>query len=382
MNMKSSLVLGLISLTALLVLSGSGLEGIWIFGGSSLDHGSSVQQTTDGGYIIAGTTSSYGAGGNDIWLMKTDANGNEIWNKTFGGPAYECSGSVQQTADGGFIIIGDTHSYGSADLDIWLIKTDANGNEIWNKTFGGPAYDMSDSVQQTTDGGYIIAGTTSSYGAGGDDIWLIKTDANGNKIWSKTFGGAEDDSGRSVQPTADGGYIVAGFTHSYGAGSSCAFLIKTDADGNELWDKTFGGDTAGQSIQQTIDGGYVMTGSIGLNGTEGSDIWLIKTDANGKEIWERAFGVSGYDYVSAYSIQQTIDGGYIIPCWNSLIKTDSNGNELWDRTFGGGEIFMHDLEKTADGGYIITGNYRRNEAADVVLIKTDSNGDTHNFIMT
>ena len=144
------------------------------FGGTDDDWAWSVQQTSDGGYIIAGTTESYGAGYGDFWLVKTDSEGNEEWNKTFGGTYSDGARSVQQTSDGGYILAGDTFSYGAGYSDFWLVKTDSEGNKEWSKTFGGNAWDGARSVQQTSDGGYIIAGYTGSYGAGGDDFWLVK----------------------------------------------------------------------------------------------------------------------------------------------------------------------------------------------------------------
>jgi len=180
------------------------------FGGSENDWGYSVQQTSDGGYILFGTTESYGAGDYDFWLIKTDAQGNKEWERTFGGSDWDWGTSVQQTRDGGYILLGGTWSYGAGDYDFWLIKTDSQGNKQWERTFGGSDWDWGISVQQASDGGYILLGYTESYGAGSADFWLIKTDSQGNKQWAKTFGGSEDDQGYSVQQASDGGYILLG----------------------------------------------------------------------------------------------------------------------------------------------------------------------------
>ena len=171
----------------------------------------------------------------EIKLMK-------IVNKTFGGHAWDIGESIHQTKDSGYIIIGETETFGAGGADVWLIKTDAAGRGLWNKRYGGSVDDYGKSVQQTTDGGYIIAGYTESYGAGGFDIWLIKTDGGGKEQWNKTFGGSNNDYGKSVQQTTDDGFIIAGYTGSYSVGPSDVWLIKTDSGGNEKWNKTFGGN--------------------------------------------------------------------------------------------------------------------------------------------
>ena len=253
------------------------------YGGSDWDGGVSIQQTTDGGYIISGFTNSYGNGGQDAWLVKTDSVGGTLWTQTFGGSSTDASMSVQQTTDGGYVIVGYTDSFGNGYQDFYLTKTDSQGNEEWNKTIGGTEPEMGYSIQQTTDGGYIITGEKWSGEIDGYDFWLIKTDSQGDEEWNKTYGGSDWDNGRSVQQTTDGGYIIAGRTNSFGNGDYDFWLIKTDSNGNEEWNQTFGGSEGDQSysVQQTIDGGYIITGSTHSSGSGGQDVLLIKTDSEG-----------------------------------------------------------------------------------------------------
>lgn len=337
------------------------------FGGKEFDTCFSVEKTSDNGYILLGRTGSYGAGSMDVWLIKTDADGIEIWNKTFGGADSDWGYMVKQTYDDGYIICGGTKSFGSGLEDVWLIKTDATGDKQWSKTFGGTKYDYSYSVQQTTDGGYILTGFTESYGAGSRDVWLIKTDTDGHELWNKTYGSSNYDYGYSVKQTTDYGYIIAGYTGSYGAGYSDVWLIKTNANGVEIWNNTFGGDDDdfAYCVQQTTDGGYVLIGRTWSYGAGFNDAWLIKTNSSGIKQWSKTFGGISYDY--GYSIQQTPDNGYIIAggtqsfvtgpnadVW--LIKTDSSGNEIWNKTFGGdGHDKAYSVQYISGDEYIIAG---------------------------
>ncbi|VVB92510.1 Colicin E5 ribonuclease domain protein [uncultured archaeon] len=283
---------------------------------------SSARQTTDGGYILSGyigpNTSSYKA-----WLVKTDSNGNEEWNKTFGISGFDVAYSVQQSLDGGYIIAGKKRSpaYPMSDegFDAWLIKTDANGSKMWNKTFGGTRRDEIASIRLTSDGGYILAGGTDSYRGSWGDAWLVKVDKNGNEQWNRTYYSANSiaQTASSALETADSGYIIAGIIFPMVDGpqsrmSSDAWLIKTDSTGNEQWNKTFGGkgETRALSIVQVSDGGYVLAGDTSSYGANGVDALLVKTDEKGNEQWNLTFGGKFRD--EANSVSQTKDGGYIL----------------------------------------------------------------------
>ncbi len=358
------------------------------YGGEGYDKAWSAAQTADGGYVIIGCTDSFGARDDDVWLIKTDASGDTMWTRIFGGPAEDWGYSVTQTADGGYILVSHTRSFGAGEWDVWLIKTDASGDTMWTRTYGGANYDRAYSVAQTADGGYVITGHTKSYGAGGGDVWLIKTGASGDTLWTRTFGGTEDDYGNSVQQTTDGGYGIAGYTGSFGAGCWDVWFIKTDFSGDTMWTRTFGGELwdEGRSVTQTAEGGYVVTGRTRSFGAGGFDVWLIKTDAAGDTIWTRTFGGGADD--DGYSVAQTTDGGYVVAgytwsfavgCWDVwLIKTDASGDALWTRTYGGMHWdFGRSVQQTTDGGYIIAGYTKSFGAgyADAYLIKTDSAGN-------
>jgi len=315
---------------ALLVKTSSSGEQTWAktFGGDSHDQAYAAQQTTDGGYILAGRTFSFGNGLSDAWLVKTDSNGIKLWNKTFGHSDQDWAYAVQQTTDGGYILAGVTYPFGAGTSDAWLVKTDSEGKELWNKTFGGASYDEARAVQLTLDGGYVIAGYTQPYGAGNTDAWLVKTDSKGKELWNKTFGGAGNDAALAVQLTPDGGYILAGVTLSYGTGREDAWLVKTDSKGKELWNKTFGGASNDEAwaVQPTQDDGYLFTGRTGSYGAGTSDAWLVKTDSGGEELWNMTFGNASYD--DSRAIQQTADGGYILAGSTFSFSSDSS-SDFW-----------------------------------------------------
>ncbi len=338
-------------------------------GGIHQDVGKSVQQTSDGGYIIIGETKSYGAGITDVALVKTDFRGNQEWLKTFGGVDVDCGNSVQLTSDGGFILTG---FFGSIDNSLFLLKTDSFGNEEWFKTFKKDEYDWGKSVQQTTDGGYVVIG--------GD--WLIKTDSLGIEKWNRTLGEGFKDL-RSIDETSDGGFILTGTGKSEMNDEGYdVLLIKTDNLGNLLWERSFGGSgfPQGNSTQQTKDGGFIIFGSTDHMPKEGPKVWLVKTDNEGIEEWNKTFQYGERDH--GWSGQQTSDGGFIVGCNvlplgsgygdtnGLLLKMNSLGEEEWFRLFEGNIIFA--VHQTRDGGYAVTGT---NSLSDIWIAKTDSSGN-------
>ena len=261
------------------------LNGGGIYPGLGHASAAEMAKTTDGGYILLGSTYD----GTDIslsriYLIKTNANGNGVWSRIYGGQ-HRGGNSVRQTSDGGYIIVGDTIHPSSLEEDFYLFKTDAAGNVLWEKTYGTSGInDYGNSVIQTIDGGYILLGSSGNLiGTPRPDMTLIKTDASGNEVWKKSFGGALTEAGIDVVQTSDGGYILLGTTDSEGAGSTDIYLIKTDNAGNQVWKKTFGGNQFDRctSIRQTTDGGFIMLGLTASEGAGGNDFFLIKTDKNG-----------------------------------------------------------------------------------------------------
>jgi len=347
----------------------------------------SVQQTGDGGFVVGGMVFSGASTYADAWLIKTDPAGNEVWDRTIGGSGPDWCNSVQQTSDGGFIATGGTASNGSGAYDVLLMRINAYGDTVWTRTLGGEGDDEGNSVLQTADGGYIVVGYTASFGAGAWDVWLIKTNAAGDTLWCRTYGGASADYGASIVQTSDGGYVIAGYTSSFGAGAGEVWLIRTDAHGDTLWTKTFGGtgDDEGKSVRRTLDGGYIVTGCTHSysHGAFGRQLWLLKVNEAGDTSWTRTYG--GGDS-RGLSVGVTQDGGFVVSglaggisyAYAWLLRVNSLGDTLWTRLFGGeGVSIGNSVQQTQDGGYIIVGFTDSLGAGmdDVWLIRLDSEGD-------
>jgi hypothetical protein len=348
--------------------------------------GQSIQITSDGGYIIAAVAYSSQTGA-DIYLIKIDSSGQQQWSRIIGGNGDDWVNSVQQTTDSGYILGGYTTSSGAGGKDFFLVKTNASGNVQWNATFGGSNDDVAYSVQQTTDGGYILGGYTSSFGSGFTDMYLVKTNSSGGLQWEKTIGGANYDWCFSLQQTTDGGYILAGGTGYYLYRIGGVYLVKTDPSGNVIWSRTFRNPAYSEyatSVQQTTDGGYILAGysnPYSLNG----DIYLIKIDSSGQQQWSRIIGGNGDD--TANSVMQTTDGGFLITGSTTsygaggtdvfLVETNSSGFTTATQTFGGPENdWGNDAKQNSDGSCIIVGTTESFSSGptpqDVYLIKTNA----------
>jgi len=397
-------------------------------GGTSYDVAYSIQQTTDGGYITAGYTSSTDGdvsdnhGNADIWVVKLDDLGDVTWQKCLGGSDNDYTKFIQQTTDDGYIIAGYTSStdgdvsgnHGSQD--IWIVKLKATGDIDWQKCLGGSYYDAVKSIRQTTDGGYIVVGSSSSTdgdvsGNHGDvDAWVIKLDESGDITWQKCLGGTDYDVASSVQEIADGDYIIAGYTSSNDGdvsgnhGDNDVWIVKLTSTGTIKWQECLGG-TGGDytfSIQQTIDGGYVIAGSSSsidgdVSGNHGNvDIWVVKLDDSGNVTWQKCLGGTDSDY--AYTIQQITDGGYIIAGYTNstdgdvsgnhgdvdawIVRLDISGDIEWQKCLGGTNYdVISSIQETAADEYIMTGYSSstdgdvsaNNGATDVWVVKLSKN---------
>jgi len=395
------------------------------FGGSGDDNLFCLQQTSDGGYILGGESSSEAGTGNktssnhggaDFWIIRTDSSGNKLWENSFGGAGRDSLACLQQTADGGFLLCGATNSatgtgnktspaYGG--YDIWLVRIDADGNKLWDKSFGGSSNDVPFALEHTGDGGLILGGHSQSAAGsgnktspnyGGADFWLVRLDADGNMLWDKSFGGTGTDALSCMELTAGGGMILVGFSNSPAdTGTKTSpqhgyydyWIVRVDQNGNEVWDKSFGGnfDDRPYGLQRTSDGGFILGGysqSYEDTGNKTSphyacaDFWLVRLDAEGSKVWDKSFGGKGNDFLRC--LQQGVDGGFIlggesgsfegegnktsIPFGGSdywLVWLDVCGNMLYDMSFGGTDDDMLQAVQFAGDGGLVLAGSSQSE---------------------
>lgn len=348
------------------------------YGGPEDDKGHAAVQTLDGGYILVGQTSSIGAGNLDVYLVKTDPSGDIEWERAIGGTDEDIGFGVNQTSDEGYIITGSTFSFGAGSNDVYLVKTDANGDTTWTRTFGGANTDHGRAVRQTMDGGYIIVGSTKSTVSGNSRLYLLKTDENGSFDWSRTYGEGNNGFGHEVHELSDGRFAVAGMHYPSPAENRQFYLVKTTAEGDTVWTRGYGGPAIdwGYGLDLVTGGGYILSGyTLG----DGTDAYLIRTDGEGDTLWTRRFGGGAPDV--GFSIRQCPDGGFITVGWTEsygsgaediyVVKVSADGDLLWSETFGsGGYDKGRSIELTSDGGYIVAGHmWRDANTYDACLIR-------------
>jgi hypothetical protein len=356
------------------------IEWFRCYGGDNSDEAYCVQQTTDGGYVFAGYTKSFNADSNDVYLVKTDSLGNVEWYRLYGGADYDVAYSVQQTLDGGYIVAGLTCSFGSGNSDIYVIRTNNLGDTLWTRTYGGAHYEEARSVEQTSDGGHIIAGRKEPYGGALTQMYLVKTDSLGDTLWTRSYGGIDNREAYSAQETQDRGFVVIGCNPIWGGVEYSIYVVKIDSVGNTLWTQVYGDSSGATSIRQTSDGGYIIAGWILPVSANQLDVYLVKTDSLGDTLWTRTYGQAGSDY--GYSVQQTPDDGYIVAgtAWTLgtnetniyLIKTDSTGDTLWTLIYVGSDSeYGVSLDQSQGRGYIVGGSiWTFIDPPDCWLLKT------------
>jgi len=347
--------------------------------------GQDVLPTADGGYLIAAYTSNSTFNDQDIEVVKADASGALVWKKTYGGNKPDFPYHMLQAADGNYFIIGYSQSYGGGDYDVLLLKIDPAGNTIWLKTYGGWGNDQGLDIIATSDGNYMIVGNSNSAAMADQDMFLIKIDPAGTVIWNKWLGGSSNDFGNSIQQCSDGGYIVLGNTFSFGAGGD-AYLVKTDAGGNIAWTKTFGGALydEGVYLHLNTDGSYTFVVRDSSTVGHDIDVRIIKTDMSGNVIWNKAYGGTKKD--TPKMIQSTMDGGYVVAAitrsfglitpdmW--IVKLDANGDTTWTRRYGGNQNeHCYVVRELSDGSLIATGKTSSySPDFEIIFLKMNSSG--------
>ncbi len=327
----------------------------------------SIQQTADGGYIVGGFSWILTIDGYcDMWILKLFSNGEIEWQKVYGIDEWDVAKSIRQTTDGGYIVGGIARAFGGA----WIIKLFPDGEIEWQKAYGGVYGDYAHSVQQTTDGGYLVAGPSYSYGSGSSDMWILKLSPDGEIEWQKTYGGLEREWAYSIHQITDGGYIVAGTTESFGAGSEDIWILKLFPDGEIEWQKTYGGEDddgwgdAGSSVLQTMDGGYIVAGNIKSSDTGSRDFWVLKLFPDGGIEWQKTYG-GDFDKYLWSPVQQTAEGGYVLSGYATsvsyggtdalVLKLFPDGEIEWQKVYGIGGEEARSIQQTANGGYIVAG---------------------------
>jgi hypothetical protein len=337
------------------------------YGGSGDDRASTVIPATDGGYLLAGGTQSFGFGSPgfyDMWLVKVNAQGDSLWSHTYGGSGDEYATSIVPCGDG-YLLAGYTTSFGAGGYDMWLVRVNAQGDSLWSSTYGGPGFDEAYTVIPSDSGNYLLAGWTNSFGAGAFDVWLVKVDSSGNMISQHTYGGSNDDFANCIIPTDDGGFLLAGLTKSWGAVVEDGLLLKINAQLDSLWAHAYDYRLYEKffSIIPTDDDGYLLTGGTHIANSN-EDIWLVKVDEVGDTLWSHAYGGVGVE--EAYTLIPNGQGDFLLAGYTGsfgagqydmfLLRVNALGDSVGFCTYGG-PLFeeAHSLLPTSDGKFLLAG---------------------------
>lgn len=368
------------------------------FGSDGQEEATRIVQLTDGGFVIGGSSYEWSAdpgnktapgyGGYDFYIVRLDSHGQKLWDRSFGSPASEYLSTVEQTLDGGFLLAGT--SYANSSGDFYVVRVDEQGTKLWERFFGGSTFDLLKAAKQTADGGFILGGTSRSQFFASSDFWVVRLDTNGNKLWDAFFGGDRDDSLSDLQIAADGGFFLAGQSLSPVSGSRTApfygnsdyWLLRLDASGNKLWDRAYGGSEADQEPSLLIaPNGDLLLAGYSRSGIDGNktvdtfgfdDFWVLRLDAAGEILWQRSYGG---DYVEFLRDASPVGTNGFVLCGTSssppsgskisrlfryedgwAIRIDADGNQLWDASFGTTGFDRADsVIPTADGGYAVLG---------------------------
>jgi uncharacterized repeat protein (TIGR01451 family) len=343
-----------------------------------------IQQTDDGSYIVAGSAILPGAGpvwGN--WVLKLGSGGNVVWQKAYGSTRWERAWDIEQTDDGGYIVAAETYALEGGGDDAWVLKLDGDGNVVWQKKYHGTENDYIYAIHQTADGGYIMAGSSATF-AYGPDAWAAKLDDDGSLAWQMRF--AETYELRAIQQTQDGGYVAVGTEIPGELDTGNAWMLKLNGDGSLAWQRTYGGLDAevAYDVQQTLDGGYIVVGWTRSFGAGDDDAWVLRLNASGDIVWQKIYGGTDEDW--AMAIELTDDGGYVVAAtiyypgsettdaW--LFKLNADGSIAWQKIYGGTSWdHAYDVEQTDDGGYVVAGMTNSFETNGIWVLKVDANGD-------
>jgi hypothetical protein len=387
--MKKTILTFLTFLFGLSITGFGQIQFLQEYGGAFKEDGRWMEQTADSGFIMTGSTTTFSNGQTDIWLVRADAYGTQMWTQSIGGTGFDFGNMVKITSDGGFIIAGFTNTYGGGGNDGWLIKTDPAGNIQWTRTVGDTGLQELEAVVQTSDGGYAAIGVNKTAGTQHYDILLVKTNSAGVIQWERNIGGQSYEIGNALQETSDGGFILAGQTYSYGNLDGDYYLVKTNSTGIVQWQKTYSyaGLQESHYVQITPDSGFIMVGDADSipNGLGETDILMIRTNSIGDTIWTHTYGGSKKD--GGKTVENTTDGGFVIAGITRsfgltdpnyfLVKTDSLGVTEWNLHHYGSDHHDHAYRglQTSDGGYAEVGFFRNAAGYEnFALVKLGLNG--------